>query len=60
MAPHTEQLTRPAVQLRGLTRSFDGRTVLDGIDLEKLVSRYGAQPASRVINILLQISGALD
>ncbi|MER5436794.1 ABC transporter ATP-binding protein [Streptomyces sp. NPDC002588] len=34
MAPHTEQLTRPAVRLRGLTRSFDGRTVLDGIDLD--------------------------
>jgi sulfonate transport system ATP-binding protein len=34
MAPHTEQLTRPAVQLRGLTRSFDGRTVLDGVDLD--------------------------
>ncbi|MFC8432504.1 ABC transporter ATP-binding protein [Streptomyces sp. NPDC057253] len=34
MAPITEQLTRPAVQLRGLTRSFDGRKVLDGIDLD--------------------------
>jgi sulfonate transport system ATP-binding protein len=34
MAPHTEQLTRPAVRLRGLTRSFDGRTVLDDIDLD--------------------------
>ncbi|MFE7171544.1 ABC transporter ATP-binding protein [Streptomyces sp. NPDC057616] len=34
MAPHTEQLTRPAVQLRGLTRSFENRTVLDGIDLD--------------------------
>ncbi|MFI5820957.1 ABC transporter ATP-binding protein [Streptomyces rishiriensis] len=35
MAPHTEQLTRPAaVRLRGLTRSFDGRTVLDGVDLD--------------------------
>ena len=44
MAPHTEQLsteqrsteqlTRPSVQLRGLTRSFEGRTVLDGIDLD--------------------------
>ncbi|MDC0765666.1 ABC transporter ATP-binding protein [Streptomyces sp. HD] len=34
MAPHTEQLTRPAVQLRSLTRSFDRRTVLDGIDLD--------------------------
>jgi sulfonate transport system ATP-binding protein len=34
VAPHTEQLTRPAVRLRGLTRSFDERTVLDGIDLD--------------------------
>ncbi|MEU0944035.1 ABC transporter ATP-binding protein [Streptomyces canus] len=34
MAPHTEQLTRPAVRLRGLTRSFGGRTVLDGVDLD--------------------------
>ncbi|MFJ5773381.1 ABC transporter ATP-binding protein [Streptomyces sp. NPDC093094] len=34
MATHTEQLTRPAVRLRGLTRSFGGRTVLDGIDLD--------------------------
>jgi sulfonate transport system ATP-binding protein len=34
MATHTEQLTRPAVRLRGLTRSFEERTVLDGIDLD--------------------------
>ncbi|GAA3526684.1 ABC transporter ATP-binding protein [Streptomyces osmaniensis] len=34
MAPHTQQLTRPAVQLRSLTRSFDERVVLDGIDLD--------------------------
>ncbi|MFC5217096.1 ABC transporter ATP-binding protein [Streptomyces coerulescens] len=34
MAPHTEQLTRPAVQFRSLTRSFDERVVLDGIDLD--------------------------
>jgi sulfonate transport system ATP-binding protein len=36
MAPHTEQLTRTAaaVRLRGLTRSFDGRTVLDAVDLD--------------------------
>ncbi|GGQ48089.1 ABC transporter ATP-binding protein [Streptomyces asoensis] len=35
MAPHTEQLTRgTAVRLRGLTRSFENRTVLDGIDLD--------------------------
>ncbi|WP_030609959.1 ABC transporter ATP-binding protein [Streptomyces fulvoviolaceus] len=34
MATHAEQLTRPAVRLRGLTRSFDGRKVLDDIDLD--------------------------
>ncbi|MDQ0683884.1 sulfonate transport system ATP-binding protein [Streptomyces achromogenes] len=35
MAPHTEQLTpTAAVRLRGLTRSFDGRTVLDAVDLD--------------------------
>ncbi|MER6342924.1 ABC transporter ATP-binding protein [Streptomyces sp. NPDC001595] len=34
MAPHTEQLTRPAVQLRSLTRSFDGRKILDNLDLD--------------------------
>ncbi|WP_247706249.1 ABC transporter ATP-binding protein [Streptomyces liliiviolaceus] len=49
MATHTEQLTSrptpdaptaptdsaaPAVRLRGLTRSFDGRTVLDDVDLD--------------------------
>ncbi|KFF96474.1 ABC transporter ATP-binding protein [Streptomyces europaeiscabiei] len=30
----TATATRPAVQLRELTRSFDGRKVLDGIDLD--------------------------
>ncbi|MET8952621.1 ABC transporter ATP-binding protein [Streptomyces sp. NPDC004393] len=34
MATHTEQLTRPAVRIRGLTRSYDGRTVLDAVDLD--------------------------
>ncbi|MER7836407.1 ABC transporter ATP-binding protein [Streptomyces sp. NPDC096040] len=42
MAPHTEQLTRPAVQLRGLTRSFGGRTVLDGIDLDLPAGQFTA------------------
>ena len=42
MAPHTEQLTRPAVQLRGLTRSFEGRTVLDGIDLDIPAGQFTA------------------
>ncbi|MEU0967548.1 ABC transporter ATP-binding protein [Streptomyces sp. NPDC005917] len=42
MAPHTEQLTRPAVQLRGLNRSFGGRTVLDGIDLDLPAGQFTA------------------
>jgi len=42
VAPHTEQLTRPAVQLRGLTRSFEGRTVLDGIDLDLPAGQFTA------------------
>ncbi|MDX2598626.1 ABC transporter ATP-binding protein [Streptomyces caniscabiei] len=33
-ATATATADRPAVQLRALTRSFDGRTVLDGIDLD--------------------------
>ncbi|MFI1416383.1 ABC transporter ATP-binding protein [Streptomyces sp. NPDC020731] len=42
MAPHTEQLTRPVVRLRGLTRSFEGRTVLDGIDLDLPAGQFTA------------------
>jgi sulfonate transport system ATP-binding protein len=47
MAPHTEQLstgqlTRPAVRLRGLTRSFEGRVVLDGIDLDLPAGQFTA------------------
>ncbi|MEW2245977.1 ABC transporter ATP-binding protein [Streptomyces sp. NPDC058733] len=42
MAPHTEQLTRPAVRLRGLTRSFAGRTVLDGVDLDLPAGQFTA------------------
>ncbi|MFH9851405.1 ABC transporter ATP-binding protein [Streptomyces althioticus] len=42
MAPHTEQLTRPAVRLRGLTRSFEGRTVLDGVDLDLPAGQFTA------------------
>ncbi|RPE43913.1 sulfonate transport system ATP-binding protein [Streptomyces sp. Ag109_O5-1] len=42
MAPHTEQLTRPAVRLRGLTRSFGDRTVLDGIDLDVPAGQFTA------------------
>ncbi|MEU1656190.1 ABC transporter ATP-binding protein [Streptomyces griseofuscus] len=44
MAPHTEQLTRPAtaVQLRSLHRSFGERTILDGIDLELPAGQFTA------------------
>ncbi|MFJ8494730.1 ABC transporter ATP-binding protein [Streptomyces sp. NPDC094038] len=42
MAPHTEQLTRPAVRLRGLTRSFGDRTVLDSIDLDLPAGQFTA------------------
>ncbi|MFD8613905.1 ABC transporter ATP-binding protein [Streptomyces sp. NPDC059631] len=47
MAPHTEQLTAapaaPApVELRSLTRSFEGRTVLDGIDLSLPAGQFTA------------------
>jgi sulfonate transport system ATP-binding protein len=49
MAPHTQQLTTPpaapavpAVQLRGLTRSFDGRTVLDHVDLDLPAGQFTA------------------
>ncbi|MES4893313.1 ABC transporter ATP-binding protein [Streptomyces sp. NPDC096012] len=42
MAPHTEQLTRPAVRIEGLTRSFEDRTVLDGIDLDLPAGQFTA------------------
>lgn len=42
MATHTEQLTRSAVRLRGLTRSFAGRKVLDGIDLDIPAGQFTA------------------
>ncbi|MEV6018321.1 ABC transporter ATP-binding protein [Streptomyces sp. NPDC051997] len=43
MATHTEQLTRShTVRLRGLTRSFEGRTVLDGVDLDLPAGQFTA------------------
>ena len=42
MAPHTEQLTRPAVRLRGLTRSFGDRTVLASVDLDLPAGQFTA------------------
>ncbi|MYW14061.1 ATP-binding cassette domain-containing protein, partial [Streptomyces sp. SID2955] len=60
MAPHTEQLTRPAVRLRGLTRSFDGRTVLDGIDLDVPAGQFTAllgQSGSGKSTLLRAVAG---
>jgi eukaryotic-like serine/threonine-protein kinase len=34
--------------------------LLDGLTLEELVERYGAQPAARVTQILIQVCGALE
>ncbi|WP_128376678.1 ABC transporter ATP-binding protein [Streptomyces cavernae] len=42
MAPLAQQLTRPAVSLRSLTRSFDGRTVLDSVDLDIPAGQFTA------------------
>ncbi|MGY5049170.1 ABC transporter ATP-binding protein [Streptomyces sp. 900105755] len=42
MAPHTEQLTRTAVRIRGLTRSFGERTVLDSVDLDLPAGQFTA------------------
>jgi sulfonate transport system ATP-binding protein len=42
VAPHTEQLTRPTVRIQNLTRSFGGRTVLDGIDLDLPAGQFTA------------------
>ncbi|MEU9134807.1 ABC transporter ATP-binding protein [Streptomyces sp. NPDC048404] len=43
MATHTQQLTRShTVRLRGLTRSFEGRTVLDGVDLDLPAGQFTA------------------
>ena len=61
----TAQLTHPnTISIYDYGRTPDGAfyyvmELLDGVTLQQLVDRHGAQPAGRVIHILLQVCAAL-
>jgi hypothetical protein len=63
---HTAELTHPnTVQIFDYGRSPDGvfyyaMEFLDGIDLEELVEKFGAQPPARVIHLVRQLLGSLS
>ena len=63
---HTAELTHPnTVHIYDYGRSPDGvfyyaMELLDGIDLDELVERFGAQPEARVVHLLEQICGSLN
>jgi len=57
-SPHTVELYDFGVSNEGLL--YYVMELLDGLDLETLVREHGAQPAERVVQLLVQICHSLD